>query len=145
MGICVVRLDSHIRYHRLSVIPQINLHCAIVNLDQNRLRCQSGYCNSRKGHTRKISRLGSDDDCIHLKILHEQRHLWDSLIPKESVSSQSDGSSDVDDDVDEGSEVEDNGEPTDSSREEDSHLPSTTETEKNLVIILVKIVYHKIF
>lgn len=78
----VVRLDNNKRFHRFSVLTEENPQsCAIVTLERNRFHCRNGLCGSKRGHVRKHQRLGSPDDCPHLKLLAQHREVWQFLIP----------------------------------------------------------------
>ena len=94
-----MRLDSHSTFHKLSVLPRDKLSCAIVNLDANRVKCQSGLCSSRRGHNRKLTLLGSKDDCPHLHVLHEHIDVWQHLLPGSTATNSSVPDSEVECDV----------------------------------------------
>lgn len=81
----VVRLDCHKKYHKFSVLSVDGLTCVIVSLEQNRFVCHSGECRARKGHKRKVTKLGDKDLCQHLNIVAANTEEWANLLDEESA------------------------------------------------------------
>ena len=83
-GRSVVRIDEDSRYHRFSVLSDASP--SLVNLDLNSFKCMRSVCQAKKGSKRKVKYISDQDVCEHLRLMNNNKDMWENLMPDDEVS-----------------------------------------------------------
>jgi hypothetical protein len=84
LNIPVLKIDNDVSHHRFSVLSNDLNSASFVTLSGKRAACMDGKCRATCGKSRKVSGLGDDSSCQHLRAMNNHQELWMPLITEEN-------------------------------------------------------------